>query len=286
MPEYLYNQIYGQQRPEPSNAKIQAYGGVHITVTGKCNVLIHKADGSKTPATFQVTRHNGHPIIGRATSKDIGYISYPEVTCPPLTTEPTMHAVKTLQNQVTLPHVSKKDASSIAIDGITHNLPLTKDYVLTTFKDVFDGIGTLPGGEYHLRLKPDAQPVQHPPRQVPEKKKAAYKAELDRLVDIGVITKEDGHTQWINSIVPAVKPDGSIRLCLDPKDLNKNLERNPYYMKTIEELSAELSGCEVFSVILMPNRDIGTFLSTMNQVCSQHLIHLGENTASQDSHLA
>ena len=121
--------------------------------------------------------------------------------------------------------------------------------MLNTFKDVFDGIGTLPGGNYYLRLKPDDKPVQHAPRQVPEKKKAAYKAELERLTHEGIIKNKDGHTPWINSIVPAVKRDGSIRLCLDPTDLNRSLERNAYYMETIEELSAELRGCNVFTAM-------------------------------------
>ena len=92
---------------------------------------------------------------------------------------------------------------------------------------MFDGLGDLPGGEYHITLKKGAIPVQHAPRRLPEKKKDAYRAELDRLVWEGIIVKE----------VPAVKSDGSIRLCLDPKNLNDNMERNPYYMKTVDELS-------------------------------------------------
>ena len=30
------------------------------------------------------------------------------------------------------------------------------------YADVFDGIGTLHGGEYHIQLKEDYKPVQHP----------------------------------------------------------------------------------------------------------------------------
>ena len=29
--------------------------------------------------------------------------------------------------------------------------------------------------------------------------------------------EEHEHTEWINPIVPVIKPDGSLRLCLDPK---------------------------------------------------------------------
>lgn len=53
----------------------------------------------------------------------------------------------------------------------------------------------------------------------------------------------------MNSVVPAMKADTSIRLCLDPKDLNENLQRNPYYVKTIDEVAGKLKGSKVYSVI-------------------------------------
>ena len=49
------------------------------------------------------------------------------------------------------------------------------------YKDVFEGIGKLPGGPYRIQLKCDVQPVQHPPRAVPEKKKPAYEEEPESL---------------------------------------------------------------------------------------------------------
>ena len=82
---------------------------------------------------------------------------------------------------------------------------------------MFKGIGKLPGGKYHIELKPDAPLIQNPPGAVPEKKKEAYKDELERLCSLGIIEPVVGHTDWIISIVPVAKPDGSIRLCLDPQ---------------------------------------------------------------------
>ena len=117
------------------------------------------------------------------------------------------------------------------------SLLITKEYVSSEFRDIFKVIGKLPGGKYHIQLKPDAQSVEHPPRAVPEKKKAAYKEELESSA-----CPVQGHTDWINGVVPVSKPDRSIRLCLDPKDLNKSIKRNQYYTKTIDEVSAELHG--------------------------------------------
>lgn len=71
--------------------------------------------------------------------------------------------------------------------------------------------------------------MQHPPRSVPIKIKDAYRAELDRLTSEGIIAPVHEHTDWINSELLVKKLDGSIRLCLDLKDLNKCLKRNKYY---------------------------------------------------------
>ena len=62
--------------------------------------------------------------------------------------------------------------SSITINGKTHPLPTTKEYILHEYTDVFKGVGTLPGGPYHIKLKDSY-------RSVPLRMQSAYKAELD-----------------------------------------------------------------------------------------------------------
>lgn len=116
--------------------------------------------------------------------------------------------------------------------------------MLTEFKDNLKA--KLAGSKYHIQLKPEAQPVKHPPRAVPEKKKAADKDELERLCSLGIIKPVQGHTDRINSNIPVSKPVGLIRLCLDPKDLNASIKRNQYYTKTIDEAGTELHGSEYF----------------------------------------
>ena len=104
------------------------------------------------------------------------------------------------------------------------------------------------GGPYHIKLKDSYKPVQHPPRLVPLGMQPAYKAELDRLVKEGIITEVHEHTEWINSIVPVMKGDGSLRLCLDPKDLNKAIERNQWYTRTLDDILPELAQSKYFTV--------------------------------------
>ena len=110
------------------------------------------------------------------------------------------------------------------------------------YADVFKDVGTLPGGLYHIKLKDSYKPVQHPPSSVPLGMQSAYKAELDRLVKEGIITEVHEHT------VPVMKEDGSLRLCLDPKDLNKAIERNQWYARTLDGILPELAQSKYFTV--------------------------------------
>ena len=88
-----------------------------MTIVGKCTVIIHKSDGTQTSAVFQVTHHNGHAIIGRSTSRDIGYVNLPPIEYPPLSKAPITHDVQTLEQHVEQPRMHKTQ-SSTTIDNI------------------------------------------------------------------------------------------------------------------------------------------------------------------------
>lgn len=65
----------------------------------------------------------------------------------------------------------------------------------------------------------------------------------------GVLCKVDQPTDWVNNLVVIEKRNGSLRLCLDPKDLNKAIKREHYRIPTIQEVSSELAGKKVFSTL-------------------------------------
>jgi hypothetical protein len=55
-------------------------------------------------------------------------------------------------------------------------------------------------------------------------------------------------TDWVNSMVTVIKPE-KIRVCIDPRDLNRAIEREYYPMKTIEDVVAGMPEVKVFSVL-------------------------------------
>ena len=60
--------------------------------------------------------------------------------------------------------------------------------------------------------------------------------------------KETSPTEWISSMVVVAKPN-KIRICLDPKDLNKAVLRPKYQMPTLEEILPKLNGAKVFTTL-------------------------------------
>ena len=77
--------------------------------------------------------------------------------------------------------------------------------------------------QYTLEVIDGAMPVVHPPRRVPVALKGKLKEELDRLQSLGIIEQVTDPTPGVSSLVTVQKLNGQIRVCIDPKDLNRVL---------------------------------------------------------------
>ena len=121
------------------------------------------------------------------------------------------------------------------------------DYV-QLFPDTFkETPGTLPGKKVHLTTVEGASPVIRSARTLPESRKDAVKAELQRLVDTDMIVPVDEPTDWVSQMSVAEKKSG-IRICIDPRPLNKALKREHYKLPVLEDILPELSQACKFSV--------------------------------------
>ena len=122
------------------------------------------------------------------------------------------------------------------------------DPILSEFLDILTGVGCLEGN-YSIRVDDNIPPVVHPPRKVPVPLRETHKTELDNLVKNDILVKVTEPTSWVSSLVIVKKPNGKIRVCLDPRDLNRGIRRSHYPLPTIEEVSTRLSRARVFSVL-------------------------------------
>ena len=102
--------------------------------------------------------------------------------------------------------------------------------------------------EYHISLKPDANPVcLFTPRKVPHPLLPKVKEELDRMVQQGVISPVTEPTSWCSGMVPVLKPNGSVRVCVDLVQLNQSVKREVYPMFSVDESLAKLGESKIFS---------------------------------------
>ncbi|CAB4020914.1 Hypothetical predicted protein [Paramuricea clavata] len=104
------------------------------------------------------------------------------------------------------------------------------DPIFSDYADVFTGLGDLPG-QVHIQLTPNAIP----------------RIDAYRMEQIKVIEKVERPTQWVNSMVVVHKPNGALRICMDPKNLNKSIMREHYKLPTREEVMSRFAGATVFS---------------------------------------
>ena len=162
-----------------------------------------------------------------------------------------------------------KPGESLALRKVKHplngrtsvsRLPLTKQDILSQYSSCFEGIGHFPGDPYKFHLKPDYKPARHAPRKDPVHLETAFKEEIESLVKQGILEEVKEHTNWVNSFVIVEKdtrnhhsPNHTVkkklRICLDPRDLKKALEREPYHTRSVDEITAKLQGMIVFTIV-------------------------------------
>lgn len=126
----------------------------------------------------------------------------------------------------------------------------TLEDVKKMYASVFDGLGQFPT-EHHISLKKDVVPHIQPPRRVPRALHDRLKLKLEQLEAQGVIKKIEEPTEWLNPLVIVEKSNGDLRLCLDPKYLNKAIQREHFLIPTSEEIAVKLCNKEYFSVLDM-----------------------------------
>ena len=116
------------------------------------------------------------------------------------------------------------------------------------FPAVFkDTPGILPGKRVHLTVEDGATPVVRCARTLPEARKDAVKAELQRLVDESIIVPIDEPTDWVSQMSVAEKKAG-IRICIDPRPLNEVLKREHYKLPVLDDVLPKLTSACKFSV--------------------------------------
>lgn len=97
-----------------------------------------------------------------------------------------------------------------------------KEKFIQKNKEIFEGIGKFPDS-IKFKLKNNPNPVCNPPRRVPIKIFDKLREQLNLMVKLELIETCSEPSEWQSNLVVVEKPDGTLRICLDSKDIKRDV---------------------------------------------------------------
>ncbi|GKD85272.1 putative reverse transcriptase domain-containing protein [Tanacetum coccineum] len=134
----------------------------------------------------------------------------------------------------------------ILIDGETLIIRVVKE-----FPEIFpEDLPSLPPVcqvEFQIDLIPGAAPVARAPYRLTHSEMHELSNQLQELADRGFIRPST--SPWGAPVLFVKKKDGSFRMCIDYRELNKLTVKNRYPLPKIDDLFDQLQGSSVYSKI-------------------------------------
>ena len=125
------------------------------------------------------------------------------------------------------------------------DIPIVKEF-LDVFLDDLSGLPPDRAIKFIIELVPGTEPISIPPyRMAPTE--LELKAQLEELLSKGFIRSST--SLWGAPVLFVKKKDGSLRLCIEYRRLNRATIRNQYPLPHIDELFDQLHGSRVYSKI-------------------------------------
>ncbi|XP_030747091.1 uncharacterized protein K02A2.6-like [Sitophilus oryzae] len=90
-------------------------------------------------------------------------------------------------------------------------------------------------------------PVVQPYRRIPVPLEAKVEAKLLELIESDIIEAVNEPSKWVSPIVPVLKENGEIRICIDMRRANKAIMRENHPLPTMDVLLPNFKNAKVFS---------------------------------------
>nr|GEZ68715.1 putative reverse transcriptase domain, aspartic peptidase domain protein [Tanacetum cinerariifolium] len=169
-----------------------------------------------------------------------------------VTTTPTLldHIISALQSRTLLSHGCEGFLATI--HDTTSNVPSIHDQpIVSEFLDVFPdelpGIPPVREVEFSIELISRADPISKAPYRMASIELKELKDQFQELLEQDFIRLIV--SPWGAPVLFVKKKDGSMRLCIDYRELNKITIRNRYPLPRIDDLFDQLQGAMHFSKI-------------------------------------
>ncbi|XP_069152666.1 uncharacterized protein [Solanum lycopersicum] len=140
----------------------------------------------------------------------------------------------------------------VSVNDLDHDVPSIDSVpVVNEFLDVFPedlpGVPPLREIDFGIDLEPDTKPISIPPYRMAPAELKELKLQLKDLTDKGFI--QPSISPWGAPVLFVKKKDGTLRMCIDYRQLNKVTIKNKYPLPRIDDLFDQLQGSSFFSKI-------------------------------------
>ena len=280
-----FNQLFGEAKEvlKPTPIKMENYGNTAVKVLGMFHAFLRWKDKVYRQLFYMTDCDRSPNLLSRDACYILGVLkpcytvekTTSKNTTTKTTSSPTVNASTKGDVAAKSFHHQKMNGSEEKLSNNSNKQsilqsqlqgdPLTKQDV---YSDVFTGIGKFSGMPYKFQLKKNAKPMRHAPRKVPIHLQDTFHKEIGNLEQLGILEETKDVTEWVNSFVimekkapvnPCKIPtnsnssqghskDRKLRICLDPRNLNEALEREPYYTQSIDEIMAKFHGMTRFTI--------------------------------------
>lgn len=127
--------------------------------------------------------------------------------------------------------------------------------------------------QLEITIDKTVPPVCQPYRRVPIPLESKINKKIDELVEMDIIEPVNKPSSWVSPMVPVLKPDDDIRICLDMRLANKAITRENHPLPTIAQLIPKFGKSKLFSKLDIKNafhhvelkensREITTFITS------------------------
>ncbi|GJU70094.1 putative reverse transcriptase domain-containing protein [Tanacetum coccineum] len=148
--------------------------------------------------------------------------------------------------QVFLAQISAKKEEDKSEGKQIKDVPIVRDFP-EVFPEDLPGLPPARPVEFQIDLIPGAAPVARAPYRLAPSEMKELSEQLQELSDKGFIRPSS--SPWGAPVLFVKKKDGSFRMCIDYRELNKLTVKNRYPLPRINDLFDQLQGSSIYSKI-------------------------------------
>ncbi|GKA70347.1 putative reverse transcriptase domain-containing protein [Tanacetum coccineum] len=148
--------------------------------------------------------------------------------------------------QVFLAQISAKKEEDKSEGKQIKDVPIVRDFP-EVFPEDLPGLPPARPVEFQIDLIPGAAPVARAPYRLAPSEMKELSEQLQELSDKGFIRPSS--SPWGAPVLFVKKKDGSFRMCIDYRELNKLTVKNRYPLPRIDDLFDQLQGSSIYSKI-------------------------------------